>query len=80
LPARGALAELGADLGGGLGLLQVVCIHTTLSRSMSECSSVMSLPASWAAVILGPSAIVVSSSSILGSRPTIMRLAVAEFT
>jgi anti-sigma factor RsiW len=36
-------------------------IQATLSRSTSACSSLRSLSASWAAVILGPSAIVAFS-------------------
>src|SRR6266542_2641746 len=42
-----------------------VAIHATLSRSTSACSSWRSLSASWAAVILGPSAIVVFSFACL---------------
>jgi hypothetical protein len=47
-------------------------IHATLSRSTSACSLASSLSASWAAVILGPSAIVVVGSSISWNRPTIL--------
>src|SRR5919108_5132170 len=48
-------------------------IQVALSRSTSGCSSASSLFASWAAVILGLSAIVVILSSLCGNRPTILR-------
>jgi hypothetical protein len=55
-------------------------IHATLSRSTSACSSWSSLSASWAAVILALSAIVVSPFVDPLNRPTIMSPAVAEVT
>src|SRR5215218_8945529 len=48
-------------------------IQATLWRSTSACSLASSLSATWAAVILGPSAIVVLPSSISWNRPTILR-------
>jgi hypothetical protein len=59
-PVWRALAKLGADLCADVGLHELGDIQATDSRSTSACSLASSLSASWAAVILALSAIVVS--------------------
>jgi hypothetical protein len=66
-PLQAALTQLGADLRGDIGSMSSLAIQATLSSSTSACSSLRSLSASWAAVILGLSAIVAPPSSILGT-------------
>jgi hypothetical protein len=71
--AGGALAELGADLRGDLGLHQ---LRGHPGRAVAQHIGVLvseQLVRSWAAVILGLSAIVVILSSFCGNRPTILR-------
>jgi hypothetical protein len=72
-PLGGALAELGADLRGDLGLHELGGHPRDAVAQQIGCWSTRSLLASWAAVILDLSAIVVILSSLCGNRPTILR-------
>jgi hypothetical protein len=59
-PVGRALTQLGPDLSADVGLHELGGLQATDSRSTSACSLASSLSASWAAVILALSAIVVS--------------------